>query len=108
MFLVLLRMAIGWHFLYEGLWKIESKDKGAKAFSAESYLRNATGPLAPRFRALVPDADSLGQLDPALLKQGWAEEVARIKAHYGFDSKQQAAAEGILRDAGAKAETWFR
>ena len=47
LFLVLLRIAIGWHFLTEGLEKVESTRYGKQPFSAEIYLRNATGPLAP-------------------------------------------------------------
>ena len=43
LFLVLLRIAIGWHFLTEGLEKVESTRYGKQPFSAEIYLRNATG-----------------------------------------------------------------
>src|SRR5579863_2936350 len=70
--LVLLRTAIGWHFLYEGLEKIYSTPEGRSSwlakvmppplpappmekpeppFSAEVYLRNSTGPFAPYFRS---------------------------------------------------------
>src|SRR5262249_53990709 len=48
--LILLRVAIGWHFLYEGMEKYESTQHGKDAFSAEIYLRNANGPLAEHFR----------------------------------------------------------
>ena len=41
---MLLRIAIGWHFLYEGLEKYESTRRG-EPFTAEPFLRNATGPL---------------------------------------------------------------
>ena len=55
LFLVLLRIAIGWHFLTEGLDKVESTRHGNEPFSAEIYLRNAAGPLAPAFpRACCP------------------------------------------------------
>lgn len=60
-FLVLLRLAIGWHFLIEGLEKIHSVDLGStttnKPFSSEGYLREATGPLAAYFRELAGDTD---------------------------------------------------
>ena len=48
--LVLLRVAIGWHFLYEGVWKISHADK----FSAEPFLSQAKGPAAPLFYAMLP------------------------------------------------------
>jgi len=111
LFIVLLRMAIGWHFLYEGVYKINTtpsqrdslagrvltkilsaphdKDKDKDPpFSAEGYLRNATGPLAPRFRAMVPDVDSLEALErdakglPTRLKNTWRAELNRIANHY--------------------------
>ena len=41
----LMRIAIGWHFLYEGLWKLMQSD----GWSCVSYLGAAQGPLAPIF-----------------------------------------------------------
>ena len=41
-----LAMAIGWHFLYEGCWKLVQKD----GWSCLSYLGAAQGPLAPVFK----------------------------------------------------------
>ena len=41
----LMRIAIGWHFLYEGLWKLMQPD----GWSCVSYLGAAQGPLAPIF-----------------------------------------------------------
>ena len=41
-----LRIAIGWHFLYEGLWKLMQTD----GWSCVSYLGAAQGPLAPVFK----------------------------------------------------------
>jgi uncharacterized membrane protein YphA (DoxX/SURF4 family) len=53
MALVALRLALGCHFLYEGVWKIRHHDE----FSAEPFLTQAKGPLAPLFYAMVPDID---------------------------------------------------
>ena len=39
--MALLRIAIGWHFLYEGLIKLQAGD-----WSAAGYLRGAVGPAA--------------------------------------------------------------
>ena len=45
-FFAFLRIAIGWHFLYEGLWKVMQTD----GWSCVSYLGAAQGPLAPVFK----------------------------------------------------------
>jgi thiosulfate dehydrogenase (quinone) large subunit len=55
--LVLLRTLIGWHFLYEGYYKLVSPGwtrAGGPigAWSASGYLKAATGPLASAFHAL--------------------------------------------------------
>ena len=42
----LVRATIGWHFLYEGGWKLMQSD----GWSCLSYLSAAQGPLAPIFR----------------------------------------------------------
>jgi len=107
LFLVLLRVAIGWHFLYEGVEKVESTRKGGKPFSAEVYLRNSTGPLAPRFRAMVPDVNSLHKLNRDDLKTSWAADVEQIANHYHFDQKQRQEAQRELADADKNAEIWF-
>jgi uncharacterized membrane protein YphA (DoxX/SURF4 family) len=106
--LILLRIAIGWHFLNEGVEKIKmSQMGGAKPFSAEGYLRNATGPLAPYYRGIVPDVNGLAKLDPERLKAGWADDVHKIARHYRFDTDQEAAAEAELHKAEADADTFF-
>ena len=70
--LVLLRTLIGWHFLYEGYYKLVSPGwtrGGAPvaAWSASGYLKAATGPLAGVFHAL-------GQSSMA----GWVDHVVPI------------------------------
>ena len=71
-FIILLRVAIGWHFLNEGIEKYESSQHGKERFSAEIYLRNANGPLAPYFRGMVPDVDSRDMLDAVEAEGGVA------------------------------------
>src|SRR5438270_7871453 len=62
-FLVLLRLAIGWHFLYEGLHKVHSVHVGEtvtnRPFSSAGYLREATGPLASPMRSALGDPDAV-------------------------------------------------
>jgi thiosulfate dehydrogenase [quinone] large subunit len=56
--LILVRTVIGWHFLYEGLYKLMlpawTRD-GARlaAWSAKGYLNVSTGPLAPMMQRLA-------------------------------------------------------
>jgi uncharacterized membrane protein YphA (DoxX/SURF4 family) len=133
---VLLRTAIGWHFFYEGVHKISTtpdqrdsyagralawilptpheKDKEIEmAFSAEGYLRNATGPLATHFRAMLPDVNSLAKLErdtgglPLRLEKGWKSEMERFSNHFGFNSEQRAATEKELEAASARVNDWF-
>jgi len=56
--LVALRTVVGWHFLYEGYFKLALPGwsrQGAPlaAWSASGYLHAATGPFAPAFHALA-------------------------------------------------------
>ena len=107
LFLVLLRIAIGWHFLTEGLDKVESTRYGKQPFSVEIYLRNAAGPLAPQFRSMLPDADGLDVLDPTKLKKSWEENVGRVESHYKFTDEQKAKARSLLEQGYAWADVWF-
>ena len=56
--LVLLRTLIGWHFLYEGYYKLMlpgwmRDGQPVAAWSAVGYLRHATGPFAGLFHRLA-------------------------------------------------------
>ena len=78
-FIVLLRIAIGWHFLYEGCEKAEGTLTGKEPFSAEMYVRSATGPFVSYFRGMLPDVNSLATLDPPRLKAKWTDDVSVIE-----------------------------
>jgi uncharacterized membrane protein YphA (DoxX/SURF4 family) len=105
--IILLRMAIGWHFLFEGWEKLESTASGKEPFSAEIYLRNAAGPLAPYFRGMIPDVNGLALLDPPRLKAAWSDEVTRIADHFHFNQEQRMQAQQALEDNLQWAEYWF-
>ncbi|WP_406696748.1 DoxX family protein [Singulisphaera sp. Ch08] len=104
---MLLRIAIGWHFLYEGLEKVETTRKAGKAFTAEPYLRFSTGPLAPVFRGLIPDVNSIHKLNPDDRKASWKADVDRIASHYHFDQAQRDKAQLELKDSEDYADIWF-
>jgi uncharacterized membrane protein YphA (DoxX/SURF4 family) len=89
--LVLLRLAIGWHFFIEGVDKLHNP-----TWTSANYLREATGPLAPRFRALAGDTvvDMLTAPDdktmPALLNQEWQDYLTVVDRYYSLDDAQAA------------------
>ncbi len=68
--LVLLRTAIGWHFLYEGFYKFSLPAWSAAGpmgpFSSAGFIRAATGPLGQLARATA-DAGLLPWLDKAIV-----------------------------------------
>lgn len=131
-FLVLLRLAIGWHFLFEGLDKIESVSRGPtetnRPFSSEGYLREATGPLSSLFRRQLGDPDDAAlerltlqplppdrdparspaheRLSPALVKD-WDSYFTRFAEHYQLDEDQRRLAEAKLQQSKDQAVQWL-
>jgi uncharacterized membrane protein YphA (DoxX/SURF4 family) len=101
--LVLLRFAIGWHFLFEGLDKLDSHFhffhgpvENRTPWSSEMYLREASGPLRELFREQAGDLNAAAlerltlpparpgkrpELPPALEKD-WKNYFDRFAAHY--------------------------
>ena len=109
-FIILLRIAIGWHFLTEGSEKYDSTRYGKEpkdAFSAEIYLRNANGPLAEHFREMLPDVDGRETLDLEHLKASWRADVDAIADYFGFTEAQKAEASKQLDEAERWADLWF-
>jgi uncharacterized membrane protein YphA (DoxX/SURF4 family) len=108
---VILRLSLGCHFLYEGLWKI----KNADTFSAEPFLTEAKGPAAPLFYAMVDDIDGTKRLSYDVDEQGnpkrvggkcfvhaeryvqaWERMTENVVSHYGFDQQKEARAMQFL------------
>ena len=56
--ITVLRMAIGWHFLYEGVSKLIVKD-----WTAFSYLANSTGPFSGFYHWLASSGAVLQAVD---------------------------------------------
>ncbi len=96
-FLILLRIAIGWHLLFAGLAKFAPDYRGS-----EGYLQEATGPLAPYFHGMVgdkvadryavlPAADeeltsaSYAKRCPLELAREWDSYCSEFIAHYHLD-----------------------
>ena len=53
-----MRIAVGWHFLYEGIAKLT-----APSWSAAGYLKQARGPFAGLFKWLAGNPDLLANAD---------------------------------------------
>lgn len=93
--LVLLRVSIGWQFLYEGLWKYNTLQT-AQPWTSEGYLKNAQGPLRDHFRSMTGDPDDLGWLDYSTMEARWKSWRERFSAHYGLDEKQVSTLDRLL------------
>jgi thiosulfate dehydrogenase (quinone) large subunit len=66
--LVLLRTAIGWHFAYEGFYKLmlpgwTRAGERVAEWSAQGYLKGASGPLAPFFHSLAAQPGTMQAVD---------------------------------------------
>ena len=56
--ITVLRVLVGWHFLYEGIAKLSSP-----AWSAAGFLKQARGPFAGLFKSLAAQPDLLANAD---------------------------------------------
>jgi uncharacterized membrane protein YphA (DoxX/SURF4 family) len=107
-FLVLLRLAIGWHFLVEGWDKLNSP-----AWSSAVYLQESTGPFAPYFRDLAGDRTTTlltvgpDKQIPADLKSAWQAYFDEFKSYYQLDAEKTKRAETILEQNEPKLRTWL-
>ncbi len=77
--LVLLRITIGWHFLYQGLSKFDDPN-----FSSAGFLNQSKGPLGGYYRNLVPDGMGGERLKPENQPQFAAKIDDYLKRFEGF------------------------
>ena len=97
--LVALRLGLGCHFLYEGVWKIRHHDE----FTAEPFLTQAKGPLSGVFYAMLDDIDGRRRLQKELtvvagktaaavkdqpMKQRWEDIRRQFLDRYRCDGKE--------------------
>lgn len=115
--LILLRLALGWTILVEGLEKVQ-KDN----WTAEPYLRESSGPLAPYFRELAGDAveqrlavvqpgpvaaATQGPQLPEALQREWQSYYERFLERYPLDEKQRADAAKKFEESKDKTLKWM-
>ena len=89
--LVLLRVAIGWHFLYEGMWKYSHA-----SFTAEPFLKQSRGPFASFYRNLIPDYFGTERLNYERMTARWGDLKNRYAVRFGFTDEQRQAADAAL------------
>lgn len=77
--LTLLRVLIGWHFLYEGLVKIYTP-----GWSAGPYLSGALGPFAPLFNDMAQNDTVLSVID---ILNAWGLVLIGLSLFAGFLAK---------------------
>jgi uncharacterized membrane protein YphA (DoxX/SURF4 family) len=82
-FLVLLRLAIGWHFFIEGLHKIHTHRIGKTTtntpWTSEGFFRAGYGPLAPLAKSLLHiDAETPARPDENLAQNGIVATVDKV------------------------------
>lgn len=93
--LVVLRVALGWQLLYEGLWKINTL-RTNKPWTSAGYLKNSMGPMRDTFRDMAGDPDEFGWLDYDTVAGRWKDWAERFSSHYQLDDKQEARLDQLL------------
>jgi len=84
--LVLLRLAIGWHFYKEGAKKFEP------GFSAAPFLWQSKGPLAGTFQGMIADPFGVERLQYETTEAAWKRYVEHAAVHYRYNELQRKAA----------------
>jgi len=83
-FMVLLRVSIGWHFAYEGVYKLLQDD-----WRATSYLQQSYGPLRPLYLKFIDDPDGLERLTREKAEQRLDERFEVLADHYQLTDEQR-------------------
>src|SRR5262249_26560178 len=127
LFLVVLRLAIGWHLLFEGVVKVRTHELGKTTtntpFSSTPHLRDASGPLAAYFHQQPGDLDEeaqakLGMLPegsgdpnagiPKALESDWDAYLQRWTTYYQVSDDQERQANEVLAKAKERAAAWLQ
>jgi uncharacterized membrane protein YphA (DoxX/SURF4 family) len=106
--LILLRLVIGWHFLFEGLHKIHSL-YSPKPFSSEIYFRESSGPLGKFMKGFLPDPDAelISKLDEKSITNEWNSTFKNFTSSYQLTPEQTKSAEEILEKDLKKTKEWL-
>jgi len=85
--IVVLRLAIGWQLLYEGLWKLDTLDT-PQPWTSAGYLKNSQGPLRNTFRSMAGDPNDLDWLNYDVVAKRWDDWAERFQSSYGLNKEQ--------------------
>lgn len=96
LFLVLLRLAIGWHFFQEGAVKVRD------GFTSTPFLAGAKGPFAKNFHAMIPDYDGAIRIDAKRMSDAAESYGEQIKREFALSEDQSKDVDSILADFKAK------
>ena len=116
--IVLLRVGIGWHFLYEGVHKFDP----AAGFTSEGFLGIAKGPTAELYYWMLPDLEGLQRIVIADIKDendkdrktftvyedAWKEYFKEYLVKYSPLFKNPADAEKFVGFGTAKFTEWAK
>lgn len=94
--LIGLRIAVGWHFLYEGVWKIDS-DNGSTAYSTSRYTLQASTARMRDYFERTPPGEL--KLEPAMARvDEWHDGIVKAFAAQKQLDEPQKARLATLRD----------
>ena len=96
--IVVLRLAIGWQLLYEGVWKLDTLGT-PRPWTAAGYLKNAQGPFRDTFRSMSGDPDELDWLNYDVVATRWDSWSRDFKSHYGLSKNQSKEIDKLLNGA---------
>lgn len=100
--LVLLRLAIGWHFLYAGLEKLTNPD-----FSSEGFLGQAKGPLADEFHQLIPDYDGRQRFKLETHTEAFEQYADSFRKRHSLNEDQWARVKQSLENGQKELQEFF-
>lgn len=122
-FIVMLRIAIGWHFGFEGLEKKRSVDTGPtvtnKPWTSEPYFREGNGPMAKYVKSKIGDPDDLllARLTPGgsktepqmpeLLNKEWDDYLQQFAQHYALEPDKVELAKKALQNEKDQTVVWL-
>ena len=102
-FLLALRLAIGWHFLFEGLYKIHSHEVGPtetnRPFSSEIYFKVAPGPLGAQMRKQFDDPKAV--IASIVLRKSTLEFAPGEFAKLTMDKQAEACPDAVAKELDA-------
>jgi uncharacterized membrane protein YphA (DoxX/SURF4 family) len=117
--LVALRMAIGWHFVTEGVHKLHSHYEGKTSWNdpwtGEGFFKEGIGPAAPYARGYLhlDDRDALARLKatdhrlPDAVNAEWDDYFTRFAAHYELTEQQRLEVPAKLGQARQETANWL-